>query len=174
MVTQIIVNPSELYNSSPTVYLDGEDVVTISVSAVASVATTIAGTGYIKNVTGVRGLISASNAVASGTHLPADPPRDPPTSAPSFNLPTPSAIRTLEQRTTIKDSEMLPVLLELNKIDGNVANASTNTKAIWSDQVLGDSISADTHRTLIKLKTANYKKMSVRAIPSTPNNRRRF
>jgi len=62
--------------------------------------------------------------------------------------------------TGIKDSEVLPVMLQLINTNNNIARASSNTKAIWSQNVIENISSSAVPRTIIHIYAANYGKFN--------------
>jgi hypothetical protein len=176
-VPTINLNPSELFSSSSITLLFGEDVPSIYATAVGSVASATAGQGVSTEVPPLTVSFFVGTATASGTSEPIDPPRTSPTELPIFSLSVPTSAPALEQIVAIVDHEIIPILIELDKIDNNIAKASSNSKVVWSQNVLDSIQIPAVSRTIIKINAANYSKFTRRADSSSvkaPTPRRRF
>lgn len=98
-----------------------------------------------------------------------EPPRPSPINLPSFSIPIDEFTRVIPEIGKIKDSEILPILVELSDINNDITKASINSKTIWTQQVLDNASSSVLHRTLVNMTAANYSSFARRA--NDPSNR---
>jgi len=175
--TEIEVDPSDLYSRSAIVLLESEGVKTITVNASDSTAVVTNTTSVTVGTNAFEFTVTVGDVTTFTTNVIAEPPRRPPTVTPVFSINAPTSTLNIEQQNNIRDDEILPVLSELNRIDNNIANASTTSKEVWSQNILENVDSPAVHRTVIKINTANYNKFSTKSKDPAGKvliNRRRF
>jgi hypothetical protein len=157
----INIGSSELTGVSCIVILDGDETPTIYTSASDSSVSITAGQSAINTPGSKRISVSVSQpSQVNVVKRPVDRPRAFSVEKPVYQLLNPTAVRSIEAVSPIKDNEVLPILLELNSVSNNISRTSINSKAVWSQNILSSIDSATTSRTIIKISNANYAKLS--------------
>lgn len=156
---EVELEGSETTSLSAITILPDESVLTTNVTpsdATASVGTAAQGSPGLNTfqftVTDV--------ASVSGTIVSTEPPRPALTSPPRFEIPTTTFTRTLTEVGKVQDSEIIPILKELNTVGNDITKVSTNSKVIWSQKILGSVRSPVLNRTVINMTAANYSSFS--------------
>tara|TARA_R110002074_G_scaffold402324_1_gene607040 strand:+ start:84766 stop:87432 length:2667 start_codon:yes stop_codon:yes gene_type:complete len=172
----ITLEPSELFSSSSVIFLDGADVPSVSVTSADSIATATVGTSSSIAVPSQTVSLTVGIAAAVVSNEPIDPPRKPPTELPVFSINVATAIRSLEATVSLKDSELLPVLIDLKKVNNNIADISADARSVWSLNILEHMDDPATSRTVLSINSSNYAKFiaSSRSANGVPTNRRQF
>ncbi len=158
--SNINVGTPGIYSVNTTVILD--DITNTNLDITTYAVTVNTGTGVIITLGSgptisitsgiVQSVVTSSNPIVSLPEI------SEPTTA--FPIEPEAFTYSYSQANVVIDNEILPVLVEMNKVKNNISRATVTSKAIWKDNVLSEIQNSNTSKSVVNLLTSNYRKFT--------------
>ena len=167
--SEINVSVTEVTSVNSIVILDATDDVPVINVTPSNVTVTFGAGGVVYPLaTDISVSASEVDSVVT-TKNPLGDPRPSPTSVPQFSLGGQTSVRSQEEASQIKDSVILPSMLELNYVGGDLTEISLNSKTVWSAQVVENISSPEVPKTVISIANKSYKRFGTQGQPQPGN-----
>jgi len=156
----IDIESAELSNVNS--YATIGDINTVSILIGSSAPTIVLSVPVIVQITDTTTIFIDSEEVEDviTTSVPIEPPREVEVNLPSYQFIGDSSSFVLEQTSNIVDSNILPILVELNSVNNNLIKLPSDSKAVWSQNIIENTNSPQVTRTILKILTNNYHKFT--------------
>ena len=155
----ITINTPTLYSVNTTVVLDVAETSEINVttnSVVVNLGAGVTPSSSSSNVTftsfNIQEVITTSNPLV-GSVIP-----DVTIIEPDYDIDAISFEYAVVAADRLTDSDILPVLVEMNKVKNNIRKTTENSQKIWLDNVLTYREDTNTNKAVINILTSNYTK----------------